>query len=316
MRLAPAASGPGQITVVVDPDDNAEIARVVGRACRRVGRFVVHTSPGQYAAARFQSEVLGALGKHWDRAAQGGNATTGQLVRAWLRAERARDLIVLRAHQVSGPALSWLLSLPVREYLRVWLISPQPLTTVADIADVKVTSASPTQAWPDPDLVAHDEAHCRCEDLNHLAPTSATAMIATIGVTVDIARRLRLLYDLEAAALATASVLLGCPDPDTLAAARIQVAEDARSVATTQGAVVAVPEHAHALVRGWAGQSLLPREWAHDVAATYLTLRLEAAERHIGVRLIDPDLPQLPRVAWHERRDPGASTLAWLTRSH
>jgi hypothetical protein len=54
----------------------------------------------------------------------------------------------------------------------------------------------------------------------------------------------------------------------------------------------------------------------HDVAATYLTLRLEAAERHIGVRLIDPDLPQLPRVAWHERRDPGASTLAWLTRSN
>jgi len=63
MRLAPAASGPGQITVVVDPDDSAEIARVVGRACRRSGRFVVHTSPGQYAVARFQSEVLGALGK-------------------------------------------------------------------------------------------------------------------------------------------------------------------------------------------------------------------------------------------------------------
>jgi hypothetical protein len=97
---------------------------VVGRACRRMGRFVVHTSPGQYAAARFQGEVLGALGKHWDRAAQGGNATAGQLVRAWLRAERARDLIVLRAHQVSGPALSWLLSLSVGEYLRVWLISP------------------------------------------------------------------------------------------------------------------------------------------------------------------------------------------------
>jgi hypothetical protein len=177
-------------------------------------------------------------------------------------------------------------------------------------------AAHRTRAWPDPDLVAHDEAHGRCEDLNYLAPTSVTAMSVTTGLTVDIARRLRLLYDLEAAALAMAAVLLGCPDPDTLAAARIQVAEDARSVATTQGTVVAVPEHAHALVRGWAGQSLLPREWAHDVTTTYLTLRLEAAERHIGVRLIDPDLPQLPRVAWHERRDPGASKLAWLTRSN
>jgi hypothetical protein len=314
MRLAPAASGPGQITVVVDPDDNAEVARVVGRACRRRGRFVVHTSPGQYAAARFQSEVLGALGKHWGRAAQGGNATTGQLVRAWLRAERARDLIVLRAHQVSGPALSWLLSLPVREYLRVWLISPQPLTTVADVASVRVTSGTGT--WPDGDLAAHDEADCECDDLNRFAPASVTGMSATAGLTVDTARRLRRLYDIEAAALATAAVLLECPDPDALAAARIRVAEDAGSVVTAQGAVLAVPEYAQALLRGWAGQSLLPREWAHDVAATYLTLRLEAAERHIGVRLIDPNLPQLPRVAWHDRRDPGASTLAWLTRSH
>jgi hypothetical protein len=181
MTLAPAASGPGQITVVVDPDDSAEITRALGRTCRRMGRFVVHTSPGQYAAARFQSEVLGALGKHSDRAAQGGNATAGQLVRAWLRAERARDLIVLRAHQVSGPALSWLLELPVREYLRVWLISPQPLPTVADVADVKVTSAHPTRAWPDGGLAAHDEAVCECEDLNRLASASVTDMSTTTG---------------------------------------------------------------------------------------------------------------------------------------
>jgi hypothetical protein len=94
------------------------------------------------------------------------------------------------------------------------------------------------------------------------------------------------------------------------------VAEDARSVSTAQGTVLAVPEHAQALLRGWAGEHLLPRPWAHDVATTYLTLRLEAAERPTGVRLIDPSLPQLPRVAWHNRRDPGASKLAWLTRSN
>ena len=35
-------------------------------------------------------------------------------------------------------------------------------------------------------------------------------------------------------------------------------------------------------MRGWASRCLLPDEWACDVAATYLTLRLEEAERHWG----------------------------------
>jgi hypothetical protein len=69
-------------------------------------------------------------------------------------------------------------------------------------------------------------------------------------------------------------------------------------------------------LRGWGGRYLLPKEWACDVAATYLTLRLEDAERHTGVALIDPAVPLLPPVAWHERTDPGAQQLAWLTRSH
>jgi hypothetical protein len=47
-------------------------------------------------------------------------------------------------------------------------------------------------------------------------------------------------------------------------------------------------------LRGWAGRDLLPKEWACDVAATYLTLRLEAAQRHTGVALIAPALPLLP----------------------
>lgn len=63
-------------------------------------------------------------------------------------------------------------------------------------------------------------------------------------------------------------------------------AADACTVATAQGTTLAVPEYARALVRGWAGRCVLPQEWACDVAATYLTLRLEAAERHTGVKLI------------------------------
>ncbi len=66
------------------------------------------------------------------------------------------------------------------------------------------------------------------------------------------ARRLRQLYD---AALATAAVLLGRPDPDVLAAAGVAVAGDASAVATAQG-TVEVPEYARALLRGWAGRWL------------------------------------------------------------
>jgi len=311
--LGPAAVGVGQVTVVVDPDDSVELARAVGAACRRAGRFVVHTSPGQQRAWRFQAEVLGALGKHWDRAAQGGDATFVQLAQAWLRAERARELVVLRAHQITGPALSWLLSLPAREGLRVWLISPRPLPAVADVEGVAVTRTSPGGASPS--VGSDHPVDCGCEDLNGPPPMIPTPTGVTAGLTMATARRLRRLYDIEAAALATAMVLLGRPDPEVLAAARVHVSADAHTVITAQGTIIPVPEYAQALVRGWAGRSLLPQEWACDVAATYLTLRLEVAERHTGVGLIDPALPSLPRVAWHERGDPGAERLAWLTRS-
>jgi hypothetical protein len=57
-------------------------------------------------------------------------------------------------------------------------------------------------------------AACRCEDLSHPAPD-----IDPVATTITVAttRRIRLLYDIEAAALATATALLGCPHPDVLA---------------------------------------------------------------------------------------------------
>lgn len=307
-----AMPGPGQITVIVDPDDNAQFARTVGRACRRSGRFVVHTSPRQRRAWRLQTEILSALGKHWDRPAQGGDATVAQLARAWLRAERARDLVVLRAHHIVGPALDWLLDLHVQEGLLLWLISPQPLPWTGGLEGVTVTYAGAAAASAD--LKVNHPAGCGCEDLNDFA-AAAPLDEAAVGLTVATARRLRRLYDLEAAALAAATILLSRPTPEALAAARPAVAEDVGTVATAAGMTVAVPEYGQALLRGWAGRPLLPEEWAHDVVATYLTLRLEAAERHTGARLIDPTLPPLPPVDWHERYDPGAQQLAWLTRS-
>jgi len=88
---------------------------------------------------------------------------------------------------------------------------------------VTVTSASPAQAVADL-AAAHDGVGCGCEDLNHFAPVHGTGMSVAGGLTVATARQLRCLYDVEAAGLATAAVLLGCPDPDLLAAARIEVA--------------------------------------------------------------------------------------------
>jgi hypothetical protein len=44
-------------------------------------------------------------------------------------------------------------------------------------------------------------------------------------------------------------------------------------------------------------------------------VRLEAAERHAGLPLLDPARPPDPPVAWHLRTDPGADLLAWLTQS-
>jgi hypothetical protein len=279
-----------------------------------VGPVRVHTSPTQHQAWRFQTEVLAALGKHWDRPAQGGDARVAQVVQAWLCAGRVRDLVVLRAHYVAGPALSWLLSLPAQEGTRVWLISPRPLPWVAEVEGVTVARVRPEGAGLS--VISDHPVGCECEDLNCPVPDAAPWESETARLTVATARRLRRLYDIEAAALATAAVLLGRPAPDVLATARVSVAIDVRTMVTAWGTTVAVPEYARALLRGWAGRSLLPEEWACDVAATYLTLRLEAAQRHTGARLIDPALPQLVSVAWHERSDPGADRLSWLTRSH
>ena len=65
----------------------------------------------------------------------------------------------------------------------------------------------------------------------------------------------------------------------------------------------------------WNGRDLFPRDWADDVAAFYLSLRLELAERRTGLELIDPTLPAPGLVLWHLRRDPGADLLACLTGS-
>ena len=115
--------------------------------------------------------------------------------------------------------------------------------------------------------------------------------------------------------MATATVLLGRFDPRSVAVARPRVSIGATSVATAEGAHLPVPHYARALLRGWSGRELFETGWADDVAATYLTVRLELAERRTGLRLVDPALPPPALVLWHLRRDPGADLLASLTGS-
>lgn len=195
------------------------------------------------------------------------------------------------------------------------MVSPRPLPEVADLTDVGVVRAA---APADRRSTRSGHLGCGgCEDLNDVVGAARDDLVegAPVGLTAVSARRLRQLYDLQAAALAAAVLLLSSPHPEMMAAARPRVARGAGTMVTAQCVTVAVPEHARALLRGWAGRSLWPREWADDVAATYLTLRLEIAERHSGVTVLDPELPVLAPVAWHERNDPGAAQRAWMTRS-
>lgn len=314
------AAGPGLVALVVDPYDSAEVACGAGAACRRAGRFVVHASPSQGGVARLQVEVLMALGKHWNRAAERGDATGAQLVSAWLRAEGARELTVLRAHQVHGAALRWLLSLAAAEGLLVRLVSPEPLGQLAcddplvvsepEVLAEPVLGAPRSPSSQDGELRCGAEHPGRCEDLNRPSPVPSKGPPRIAPAT---ARRLRRLHDIEAAALATVTVLLGRPEPYLVAAARPRVGADTTSIATADGTELAVPEYAQALLRAWRGRDLLPAEWADDVAATYLTLRLELAERRTGLELVDPAAPPPPPVLWHRRCDPGADLLASLT---
>lgn len=140
-------------------------------------------------------------------------------------------------------------------------------------------------------------------------PSRPTMRLVAAGL------RLRRLHDIEAAALATATVLLDRPDPLSFAVARPRVGAGAASVTLASGARLAVPEYARALLRAWAGRDLLPGVWADDVAATYLTLRLELAARHTGLELVAPSMATPAPVAWHRRSDPGAQVLARLTGS-
>ena len=55
---------------------------------------------------------------------------------------------------------------------------------------------------------------------------------------------------------------LGRRHPEVLAVANAYVDHSVRTLATAVGEYVAIPEYARSLLRGWAGQWLVPPDWA------------------------------------------------------
>ena len=122
---ATAESPSGPIRLLVDPADTVDCVRAL-TACHSVpgGIAVCHPVPGADSRRVLAGEVLVALGKR-----PGGLAAEGLLRRGWalaglwLRAERIRHLVMLRAHLL--PAEQWrdLTELGAAADAVLWLVS-------------------------------------------------------------------------------------------------------------------------------------------------------------------------------------------------
>jgi hypothetical protein len=110
------------VTVVVDRDDDVDtLARLRRLHARPLGRVVCEPDPtaGSYGLAR---HLLSALGKQLDEERRGPDSLW-HLVETHLHGERVDDLILLRAHSLTFPALHQL-ALAAQE-THLWLVVHQ-----------------------------------------------------------------------------------------------------------------------------------------------------------------------------------------------
>lgn len=122
---AAAASRPGNVRVLLDPADTVECVRALD-ACHRPrdGVVVCHPLPNVDRREVLAEDVLVALGKRPGCLASEHLTRRGwALAGLWLRAERSRHLVVLRAHLL--PAQRWhdLSELAATADVVVWLVS-------------------------------------------------------------------------------------------------------------------------------------------------------------------------------------------------
>jgi hypothetical protein len=145
-------------TLVLDPDDDVDtLARVRRLHARPLGHVVCEPAPGGGSAGLARS-LLAALGKTLER--EPCREPLWRLVDVHLRAEGVRELIVLRAHTLTYPALRRLADHAHAVGVRLWLVVHQerPPALVAQLLEAFPHDTAPlrtllehTPEVPEPD---------------------------------------------------------------------------------------------------------------------------------------------------------------------
>ncbi len=108
------------LTVVFDRDDDIDVLACLRRLhARPFGQVVCEPAPGGGSAGLARS-LLAALGKDLEVGPR--RNPMWRLVDVHLRAERVHDLIVLRAHTLTYPALRRLADLAIAARVHLWLV--------------------------------------------------------------------------------------------------------------------------------------------------------------------------------------------------
>lgn len=112
------------VTVVVDEDDDPAFSdQLDRRADVATGVIVVRPVPGVVDKRRLATDVLIALGKHYDCLSRERGSSRGwHLARLWTRAEGVRHLVVWDAHRLPARLHGELAGIASASNSRLWLV--------------------------------------------------------------------------------------------------------------------------------------------------------------------------------------------------
>jgi hypothetical protein len=145
------------LTLVMDPDDHVDtLACLRPLHARPLGQVVCEPAPGD-GTRGLARRLLAALGKTVDEDAR--RESLWRLVDVHLRAERVRDLVVIRAHTLTYPALRRLDSADAQ----LWLVvhHERPPAPVAQLLEALLHQAAPLQQ-----LLDHTPALAEAADVD------------------------------------------------------------------------------------------------------------------------------------------------------
>lgn len=128
------------LTLVLDPDDDVDtLTRLRRLHARPLGQVVCEPAPGD-GTSGLARRLLAALGKSVEL--QPRREPLWRLVDVHLRAERVRDLIVVRAHTLTYPALRRLADHADHAGAQLWLVRPSRPPARPDHAAPRSSPAS------------------------------------------------------------------------------------------------------------------------------------------------------------------------------